>query len=581
MSDLIGKTLGPYKILEKIGEGGMAVVYKGYQPALDRLVAIKVLRADLAGDAEFVTRFRREALAVARLSHPNILTVYDAGEMDGVYFMAMAYATGGSLKDLIRKKPLDPDQAVSLAIQLADALDYAHSQKLVHRDVKPSNILLDHGMRPMLADFGIVKVLRETTQLTSSGATIGTPEYMAPEQALTKPVDRRTDIYALGIVLYEMLAGRVPFSAETPVVTLFQQVNDPPPPLCRARAGVPRWLEAIVNRALVKTPQDRYQRAKEMADALRRGPEKIAVTPQPETQPREPARREARVPLILGAIAGLLVALAVGVPLLLSSLGGDAIPTISPTAEVAAIDRATPSPSSTPTRSGLVATAGSQAPSPSPSATRLPTFTPSASPPPKPTATVLQTVTAAPTGEATATGTATRAPTRTPTRTPTRRPPTSTPEPAASGQEYPAPILAGPADGAVFTSDQRVELSWRPVGQLADEEHYKITVAYAHQGQTWYDEVPWTRDTNWLLSEHRYLLDLCDDGRYRWSVQIVRRTGVDADGKPVGTPLSPASEERTLTWQLASDGGGGNGGGATTPAPTSKPTTKPSNTPPP
>ena len=129
----------------------------------------------------------------------------------------------------------------------------------------------------------------------------------------------------------------------------------------------------------------------------------------------------------------------------------------------------------------------------------------------------------------------------------------------------------------MFTSDQLVELSWKPVGQLADEEHYKITVAYTHRGQTWYDEIPWTRDTSWLLSEHRYLLDLCDDGLYHWSVQVVRRTGVDAEGKPVGTPLSPMSEERTLTWQVVSDGGGGNGGGATEPEPTSKPT----NTPPP
>ena len=269
MDELIGKGFGPYKVLDKIGEGGMAVVYRAYQESLGRYAAIKVLRAELARDEEFVARFRREALAVAQLNHPNILHVYDAGVANGVYFMAMGFVDGGSLKDLVAQGPVEPAYAASIGAQLADALDYAHKQGIVHRDVKPSNVLMTRDGRPMLTDFGIAKALYESAALTRTGISIGTPEYMAPEQIQGQPVDGRTDIYALGIVLYEMVTGWAPFSTPTPVATLYKQVNEPPPPLHQVNVNVPDWLEGVVGKALAKRPEGRYQQASELAAALR------------------------------------------------------------------------------------------------------------------------------------------------------------------------------------------------------------------------------------------------------------------------------------------------------------------------
>ena len=247
MDSLIGQQFGPYKITDKLGEGGMAVVYKGYQQSLNRNVAIKVLRQELAKDEEFVARFRREALAVADLDHPNILHVYDAGFVEGMYYMVMAYVDGGSLRDLMGHGPLEPDYALSIAAQMADALHHAHQRGIVHRDVKPNNILLTRDGRPLLGDFGIAKALHESTGLTRTGMSIGTPEYMAPEQIQGQKVDGRTDIYALGIVLYEMLAGWAPFSSSTPVASLYKQVNEPPPPLRQVNINIPAWLDGILS----------------------------------------------------------------------------------------------------------------------------------------------------------------------------------------------------------------------------------------------------------------------------------------------------------------------------------------------
>ena len=269
MDPLIGRSFGAYKILESVGEGGMAVVYKGFQESLNRYVAIKVLRGDLAQNQEFIARFRREALAVAALSHPNLLHVYDAGRDHGVYYIIMDYVPGGSLHDLIGFGPVEPGRAVSIAAQVADALDSAHRRGLIHRDVKPSNILMAEDGRPLLTDFGIAKALHESTQLTHTGASIGTPAYMAPEQAEGQSTDGRTDIYALGIVLFEMLSGQAPFRAETPMELIYKQMQTPPPPLRQVNPSVPAGLEGIVNRALAKQPKDRYQTAGEFAAALR------------------------------------------------------------------------------------------------------------------------------------------------------------------------------------------------------------------------------------------------------------------------------------------------------------------------
>ena len=326
MDSLIGQQFGPYKITEKLGEGGMAVVYKGYQQSLNRYVAIKVLRQELAQDEEFVARFRREALAVADLDHPNILHVYDAGFVQGLYYIVMAYVDGGSLRDLVGQGPLEPDYALSIAAQMADALHHAHQRGIVHRDVKPNNILLSRDGRPLLSDFGIAKALHESSGLTRTGMSIGTPEYMAPEQIQGQKVDARTDIYALGIVLYEMLVGWAPFSSTTPVAALYKQVNEPPPPLRQANINVPAWLEGVVNRALAKSPLERYQQASDFAEALRqrRAPERTPVpirTATPTKVPRvepEGKKRGGAVPVLVAGIVILLLALVAVVVFLLA-----------------------------------------------------------------------------------------------------------------------------------------------------------------------------------------------------------------------------------------------------------------------
>ncbi len=338
MNNLVGQKFGPYEITARIGEGGMAVVYKGYQKSLNRYVAIKVLRAELAQDKEFVERFRREALSVADLSHPNILHVYDAGFADGVYYIVMAFVDGGSLKEMILRGPVDMDYALSIAAQVADALQHAHQRGLVHRDVKPNNILISRDGRPLLTDFGIAKAVHESTGLTRTGTSIGTPEYMAPEQIQGQKVDARTDIYALGIVLYEMLTGWTPFSTTTPVATLYKQVNEPPPPLRQANINIPAWLESVVLKALEKSPQDRFQQASDFAESLRqrRQPEKTP-TPAPPTVKRtrdkteaQPKGRGRMVPLLLVGIVLLILALAVIVAAVAlgGGGGGDATPVI-------------------------------------------------------------------------------------------------------------------------------------------------------------------------------------------------------------------------------------------------------------
>jgi serine/threonine protein kinase len=281
MDELIGRTFGAYQLVDLLGQGGMAVVYRGFQPSLNRYVAIKVLRGELARDPEFVTRFQREALAAAKLSHPNIVHVYDAGLADGIYYIAMDYVDGGSLRDLLDQGPLPTERAIGIAIQMANALDYAHQQSLIHRDVKPNNVLMTRDGRPLLTDFGIAKLL-DSAGLTRTGTAIGTPEYMAPEQVQAQVTDARTDIYALGIVLYEMLTGQVPFRGQTPMVTLYKQVNEAAPPLRQLNIGVPEWLETVVGKAMAKRPGDRYQRASDLVQALRRPPAPSRPqTPQP------------------------------------------------------------------------------------------------------------------------------------------------------------------------------------------------------------------------------------------------------------------------------------------------------------
>jgi len=261
-------TLNRYELLEKLGEGGFGVVYRGRDPMLERLVAIKELRADLTSDLDYIERFRREARLAASLRHPNIVTVIEVGEQDGRYYLVMDYLPGGSLKDRLEGgKPLPMAQVVELLRPLAEALDYAHAKGVIHRDVKPSNVLFGEDGRPVLTDFGLVKSTKERST-TTTGKVLGTPEYMAPEQIQGGETSPATDLYALGVIAYQMFTGRVPFSGSTPYEIQSGHVNQPPPDPHQLNPALPEETATILLRALAKQPGERYPSGQAFVAAL-------------------------------------------------------------------------------------------------------------------------------------------------------------------------------------------------------------------------------------------------------------------------------------------------------------------------
>jgi eukaryotic-like serine/threonine-protein kinase len=262
------RRIASYTLLEVIGHGGMATVYRANQERLDRTVAIKVLSENLAHSTEFMERFRREARTAANMRHPNVITVHDFGEDErGVPYLVLEYIEGPTLADLM-DAGLDDARIPDLLDQIAAGLDYAHARGVVHRDIKPGNVLFTDEGRAVLADFGLAWLL-EGTKLTLTGGVIGTPEYMAPEQASGEPIDHRTDVYALGVVLYEMLVGERPFVADTPIAVLLMHLQDPAPSVLVARPDLPPDVGLVLERALVKNPAERYQSAGALARAFR------------------------------------------------------------------------------------------------------------------------------------------------------------------------------------------------------------------------------------------------------------------------------------------------------------------------
>ncbi|MBF8283305.1 MAG: protein kinase [Anaerolineales bacterium] len=292
MEDLTGKQLGPYQIVAPLGEGGMAAVYKAYQPAMDRYVALKILPRHFASDPQFVTRFQQEARVVAQLQHPHILPVFDFGEADGYTYIVMPFVKSGTLTDLLKGPALSLPHIRTLVTQIGGALDYAHARGLIHRDVKPSNVLIDETGNCLLTDFGLAKIIEGSIHLTTSGAIMGTPAYMSPEQGLGHKIDKRSDIYALGVILYEMAVGRVPYSAETPMAVVIKHINDPLPPPRSVKPELPEALERVTLKALTKNPDDRFASAGEMVRALQAAiPETTLAAPTTEAALRieEPA----------------------------------------------------------------------------------------------------------------------------------------------------------------------------------------------------------------------------------------------------------------------------------------------------
>lgn len=267
-SSLIGRTLGQYKIVESLGQGGMATVYIGYQESIDRRVAVKVLPPHPGLDASFVERFQLEAKTIARLQHPHILPLYDYGQVDDIFYLVMAYIDGGTLEDRLASGPMSLREVERVLREMASALDFAHRQNIIHRDIKPANILLSSEGFSLLADFGIAKIAAEGgVDLTGTGV-VGTPAYMAPEQAQGLPFDHHVDIYALGVVVFQMLTGRQPFTAQTPMQVMLKVMQEPAPNVLSLTPALPEELGAVIDRALAKDPADRYPSAITFAEAF-------------------------------------------------------------------------------------------------------------------------------------------------------------------------------------------------------------------------------------------------------------------------------------------------------------------------
>jgi eukaryotic-like serine/threonine-protein kinase len=283
VSDTLLNTLfdGRYRIVRKLGTGGMANVYLAEDEVLGRRVAIKILNDRHAGDDQFVERFRREAKNAASLSHPNIVSIYDRGEAEGTYYIAMEYLDGRSLKELIvARGPAPVNVASDYARQILAALRFAHRHGIVHRDIKPHNVLVDAEGRLKVTDFGIARA--GASQMTEAGSIIGTAQYLSPEQAKGAPVDQTSDLYSVGVVLYELLTGVVPFTGDTPVEIAMKHLSSAPEPPSVRRAEIPRDLDKVVLRALAKDPGDRYQSAEEMDADLARVASGAAVSPATE-----------------------------------------------------------------------------------------------------------------------------------------------------------------------------------------------------------------------------------------------------------------------------------------------------------
>lgn len=313
---------GRYRLVSAIARGGMAEVWEGVDDVLRRPIAVKLLHPHLSSDESLRERFRREAIAVARLAHPNVVATFDTGEDEGVAFIVMELVRGRTLRHLVEERgALHAATTAAVGVQVADALQHAHDAGIIHRDVKPANILICEGVegapiQVKVADFGIARAAtREGADLTQPGAILGTAKYLSPEQVKGEEPDPRSDVYALGVVLYESLTGRAPFIADTEMATAMAHVHDEPLTPRQVRAGIPRSLEAIVTKAMAKSPADRYQSAAELASALRGLDFHDDARPSVVRDPTPPAgispsfRQTERTWLVPAAV---IIALAVG-----------------------------------------------------------------------------------------------------------------------------------------------------------------------------------------------------------------------------------------------------------------------------
>ncbi len=311
-NSLIGKTISKrYVVEEMLGQGGMSAVYKGTDPNLKRVVAIKVIHSHLSSNPDFVQRFEEEAAAVAQLRHHGIIQVYDFNRDDDLYYMVLEFVPGETIQDHLKRlsdsgRKLSPAKAIEYMAGICDAVDYAHQRGMIHRDIKPANLMLTTTGQVILMDFGIAKIVGGTRH-TATGAVVGTAMYMSPEQIKGEQPDRRTDIYSLGVTLYEMVGGRPPFEADSAMTLMMMHINDPVPNPKKLNPEVPDALVTIINKALAKDPNDRYQTAAQMAAALRNALSVDASSPKATMMEDVTFMKQARGTTIEKPVAGTYV----------------------------------------------------------------------------------------------------------------------------------------------------------------------------------------------------------------------------------------------------------------------------------
>lgn len=574
------RRLKHYQVMDKIGSGGMATVYRGRNSSSGAQVAIKVMHPFLAEKPDYVERFRREASTAMALDCPNIVKVLDCGEDVGTYFIVMEYVKGRTVHQAILDAhgPLSIPLALDVAVQVCMALDCAHQRGVVHRDIKPHNIMLTEDGTAKVMDFGIARVAGFST-MTQTGAFIGSPHYMSPEQAQGKHVDIRSDIYSLGIALYHMLTGTVPFNAETPWAIMEQHVRREPVAPGRLRGDLPPGVDALVRRALAKEPGRRFQTPADMLEALRRlGVQRLAVgaaaplgptqmvgsmptpgttpisarsTPVPGVQtpaPIAPLSSPVRT-LRRSAIDGRAPATAIAVVLLFGAAGivgvvavsggGRSATTGTPLPTIAALSsaEATAHPSSTSTAKLIETPIRPPAPLPTlpPTSTlapMLPTSTPILTPTETPAPVPTRTPSPVPPNIATVRPSNTPIPPSTPT---TR--PSDTPVPHT---RLAAPDLTGhgPGTGDTFTQQHStVGFSWTPIAGLPEGAYYEILLWWKQDGKQQVEPIPIKKGTTWQMPQGFW--DLPDDGRYDWHIRVRA-----ADG----TELSDPSPARWFRW---------------------------------
>ncbi|MBI5302610.1 MAG: protein kinase [Chloroflexi bacterium] len=395
MGFVVGEHVGQFKIVEYLGQGGMATIFKAYQTNLDRHVALKVIHPTLKNDQSFVARLTREATVVANLTHPNIVQVHDLITSEGIPFLVMQFIEGKTLKDVLLERHLTPNEILNILRPVGDALHYAHARGVLHRDVKPSNIMIDKDGNVFLTDFGLARIERSGESTMSQDMLIGSPQYLSPEQARSEQVDQRTDVYSLGIVLYEMFTGRAPFMGDTPYATIMAQINDAPAPPRALNPSISIPVEQVLLKCLEKDPAKRYNGVRELVRAMEnavRGPQmdmdaipivlpfadepkpapmsltKPASTPKPAPESDAPTNRRPWFVAVIGGLIALALCgvLAFGV----FSLGSK--PTPTPPIAIVLTTRfpATPTTApliATPTRVAIVV------PTATPVPTRVPT----------------------------------------------------------------------------------------------------------------------------------------------------------------------------------------------------------------